>query len=333
MIEKYFRILLILFCAVAMTCSCIQKKVNEDSEELTALKGPYLGQQFPGTTPTVFAPNIVSTSLGERDATFSPDGTEFYYSITARSMGVILCVNKVGDHWTSPKVASFSGQYMDIEPAISPDGNRLFFASNRPAAGETDSKDFDIWYVERTDSGWSEPTNIGAPVNTDRDEFYPSVTLDGSIYFCAEYGDSEDLWRSRFENGTYLEPENLGDSVNTAAPEFNAFVAPDESYILFSSFGRDDDLGGGDLYISRNIGGNWTKARNLGRPVNSGALDYCPMVTPDGSMFFFTSRRIAAVPGKTKLTTYNDVEMLFNGIENGNDNIYWVNVDVLGIEE
>jgi len=53
------------------------------------LKGPYLGQNPPGMTPEVFAPNIISTDKRELNSVFSPDGKEFYF--TKRSDGVFKC--------------------------------------------------------------------------------------------------------------------------------------------------------------------------------------------------------------------------------------------------
>ena len=91
--------------------------------------------------------------------------------------------------------------------------------------------------------------------------------------------------------GQYAAAEALGDSVNSVFDEFNAFVDPAETFIIFSSFGRKDDQGNGDLYISKNINGVWASAVHVAAPVNSGALDYCPYISPDKKYFFFTSGR------------------------------------------
>ena len=74
-----------------------------------------------------------------------------------RAMWIVVSTLENGA-WTTPEIASFSGRFNDIDPAISPDGRRLFFASNRPTDGGTaPKKDFDLWVVEKTASGWSEP--------------------------------------------------------------------------------------------------------------------------------------------------------------------------------
>ncbi|WP_321538323.1 hypothetical protein [Flavobacterium piscinae] len=46
-------------------------------------------------------------------------------------------------------MVSFTGKYKDLEPFLSTDGLKLYFASNRPLTESGEPKDFDIWYVER----------------------------------------------------------------------------------------------------------------------------------------------------------------------------------------
>jgi Tol biopolymer transport system component len=265
------------------------------NEEFPVLKGEYLGQKPPGTVPEVFAPGIVSTRIGEFNAAFSPDGKEFYFSVNERSgretMKFMTCKN---DQWTPPQPVSFVSPQNDCDPLFSFDGRRLYFISTRPKKDRAGSRDWDIWYVEKTDTGWSEPINIGPPVNSEVDEYYVSLTQDGTIYFASNRAGglgSFDIYRSRFVDGQYMKPENLGDSINTRHLEHDPFIAPDESYLLFTSVDRPEGFGTGDLYISsRKKDGTWTKSKNLGKAFNSSGYDFCPIVSPDGKYFFFTRK-------------------------------------------
>ena len=290
----------------------------------------YFGLASPGKTPALFSPEIVSTRRNERDFTISPAGNVMFFSMVlpGNNLSAILYLRFDGFFWSEPKVTTFSGQYSDLEPAFSPDGNKLFFISKRPSGRDKNEDDYDIWYIENTDKGWSTPINVGAPVNTDRDEYYPSITSDGTLYFTSSREDSfggEDIYYSRFENGQYMLPINIGEPVNSNLYEFNAFVAPDESYLIFSSIGRDDDLGEGDLYIShRNQDTTWTKPRNMGKPINSEKLDYCPFVSPDGKFLFFTSQRIDPALKVPNYKNLPRILQLADGIENGLGNIFWV---------
>lgn len=263
------------------------------NKEVMVVKGEYFGQKPPGTTPEIFAPGIVSTNKSEFNAAFSPDGNDFFFSINEPSgRETMIYMRQVNDQWTTPQSAPFVSKQSDCDPFFSQDGSRLYFISTRPKKDKPDSKDWDIWYVERTDSGWSVPNNVGPPVNSDNDEYYVSLTREGTIYFASDraggFG-SFDIFRSEFVEGQYLKPENLGASVNTKYLEHDPFIAPDESYIIFTSVDRPNGFGAGDLYISfSRQDGSWTEAKNLGKAFNTSGYDFCPMVSPDEKYFFFT---------------------------------------------
>ncbi len=277
-------------------------------------------------SPAIFMEGDVSTNLNERDLAISPDGTEMLYTIQASQHALSTIIHRKktsGGKWSAPEVASFSGMYSDLEPAFSPDGRKIFFSSNRPlSAGKV--KDYDIWMVEKNNTGWSVPKNIGSPVNTSANEFYPSVTNNGSIYFTGEYSKGigkEDIFISKYSSGTYTEPVALDTAVNSKLWEFNAFVSPDESFILFTSYGRDSDKGGGDLYISQRRENKWQPAQPL-TLINSAQLDYCPFVT--NGKLYFTSGRHSIKGENEKAITYSELIKLYNGPANGSENIYWI---------
>jgi Tol biopolymer transport system component len=276
----------------------------------------------------IFMENIVSTNLNERDMAIAPDGKEMFYTIQAvqNAASTIITLKKLSNNkWSQPEVAPFSGKYSDLEPAFSPDGKKLYFSSNRPTDGQA-PKDYDIWYVEKTNGVWSVPKNLGSPVNTKANEFYPSVAISGTIYFTAEYEKGigkEDIYLSRWVNDAFTLPEPLDTAVNSSAYEFNAFVTPDERYIIFTSYGRKNDKGGGDLYIStKNSEGKWTPAKALSA-INSSRLDYCPYVTGDQKAFFFTSGR-HDLSSYEKTKTFADLTKTYNSVKNGSENIYWM---------
>ncbi|MCR9228226.1 MAG: hypothetical protein NXH90_12465 [Flavobacteriaceae bacterium] len=119
--------------------------------------------------------------LNVRDLCISQDGSQAFFTIQSplQDISQIAYIKKGNNGWTEPELMSFSSSYMDLEPFLSHDGKRLFFVSDRPLDDSTKvKKDFDIWYVERKAAGkaWSSPKNVGAPVNSDLNEFYPSLT-------------------------------------------------------------------------------------------------------------------------------------------------------------
>lgn len=280
----------------------------------------------------IFGEGIISTNLNERDMAISPDGNELFYTVASQNTyTAIVQLQKDGKgNWSKPELASFSGIYNDLEPAFSPDGKKLFFVSNRPLHGDS-VKDFDIWYLTKINGQWTNPVNLQAPVNTEANEFYPSVAANGNLYFTAAYPKGkgkEDIYVARWEGDKYADPVSLDSAINSPLYEFNAFVSPDERFIMFSSFGRNDDHGKGDLYISlKDTAGNWQPAKNLSM-LNSERLDYCPFVSPDKKIMFFTSEKINQQKFDLKRrASYADFMQLSNGVLNGFGNIYWISFD------
>ncbi|HXG64647.1 MAG TPA: hypothetical protein VNO70_06040, partial [Blastocatellia bacterium] len=269
---------------------------------------PYASNK-PIPEPVLFGEGIVSTAGDDLNAAFSPDGKTVYFSknVPVNRMGVILYSEHNNGRWSAPEVAPFSGQYSDYDPFFSHDGSKLFYISNRPVEAGKPKRDYDIWVVEKTANGWREARNLGGPINTEKDEFYPSLAADGTLVFSANRAGTKggfDLYKSKLVDGKYTEPENMGDAINSQFAEIDSYIAPDQSFIVFASYGRPDELGRGDLYISYYRNGAWTKAVNLGNKINSSAREYCPIGSPDGKYFFFTSFRGFADKTPEKPLTY-----------------------------
>ena len=328
-----------LFCVVPVVflvlvvASCSAPSTDSD---FPVLSGPYLGQHPPGATPELFAPGIVSTGLYTRDVAMSPDGTEFYYGVMAGGFAVIMEMKLVDGRWTEPRVAPFSGdpRFMDLEPHVSPDGQHFYWLSTRPPDGsEPDPEEAgewvnqDIWVMDRTGEGWSDPYNLGPPINTEASEFFPSVTLDGTMYFTRNDEDPEGsfIYRSRLVGGSYTEAEKLPPEVNSTTQQYNAFIAPDESYLILGVSGREDTQGGADYYVVfRNPDDTWTGPINMGETINQErGAEWSPYVSPDGRYFFFMSTRQAERDPLARLTL-EYLKELHDAPEGGNPGIYWV---------
>jgi len=298
-------------------------------------KHPY-ASDTPMTQPVMFGEGVVSTREDDLNAAFSPDGQTVFFTrnFPRNRLGVILFSEYKKGKWTPPQIAPFSGQATDYDPFFSADGSKIFYCSNRGADGKAKT-DYDIWYVEKTGNGWSAPKSAGASVNSAVDEFYPSLATDGTLYFSSNRQGGKgqyDVYRARWENGKFSEPENLGDGVNTALTELDNYISPDQKFIVFAGYNRKDDLGGGsgDLYISFNQNGVWTTAKNLGAPINSPQREYCPIGSPDGKYFFFTSfRGNLEKPLDKPLKNYQELMSLFNSPMNGRGNIFQIDISAL----
>ncbi len=265
---------------------------SEAAPVFPVLKGAYLGQPEPGDAPQRFAPGIVSGHGFDSEhspAVFSPDGKELYW--TKKWKGPMLFMEQRKDVWTAPETAPFISDYGDGEPIFSPDGKKLFFLSLRPIKpGDAGDKE-NIWYVERTAGGWSEPKPVSPRINAHDLHWLFSVADSGTIYFASikEGGlGLNDIYSSRLVNGAYEEPRNLGSVINSAGIDHTPFIAPDESYLIYVSSRGSSSPGDMKFYISyRDGNGTWMEPILLDERINSVSYALCPAVTPDGKYMFF----------------------------------------------
>ena len=204
-----------------------------DPQKFPELTGPYLGQTPPGKEARTFAPGIVV--LDHCTISLSPDGREIYWGT-----GTSIMMTKIENgRWTKPDYAPFSGKseidFYDDVPFVTPDNKKLFFTSRRPMPPEGGIKE-NIWFVERTAEGWSEPKPVSAEVNGMTLHWQVSVSNSGTLYFGGSSQDTfgaGDIYCSRLVDGYYTAPVNLGPVINSKDGESMPFIAPDESYILF----------------------------------------------------------------------------------------------------
>src|SRR6266568_9236604 len=134
----------------------------------------------PISEPAIFALGVISTGAYEVCPQFSPDGKTFYFvkSTPDANFWTIVFSRFENGKWNAPQVAPFSGQYSDADEFITRDGKQMFFISRRPVSGDISPNaagKLDIWVMEKTMSGeWGEPRNLGRPVNSDANEYYPT---------------------------------------------------------------------------------------------------------------------------------------------------------------
>jgi len=245
-----------------------------------------------------FLPTETEAIKNIRDCAISPNGNELYFTHQDPDFtySVIYRMFKENSVWSKPVKVFSCKKSMNMEPAFSPDGNCLYFVSNR-AWNDTKVTDFDIWYVERKSmyEAWSDPIHPDAPFNSSANEFYPSVDSSGNLYFTSDREGTkgkDDIFCASFNGSIYQPAYSLSDSINTNDTEYNACISPDGSFMIFGAYKRPDGFGSGDLYVSFALGnGNWSKAINLGSIVNSDLMDYCPFADLKNGILYFTSKR------------------------------------------
>ncbi len=257
---------------------------------------PVLTQKAVPEVARIFAPQVLSTPAPEFATTISPDGKLLLFNRTSDDRKTIYLMQSEWENgaWSKPKLASFAdSNYRDVDPFFTPDGRYLFFSSNRPRRGKA-GKDFNIWVVEKKETGWSKPVALGKSVNTPEDEIFTSLTADGHLYFTRMGEDARSIVRSELAGKKYqigvVQPIPTGDS------RFgNPAISPNEKFLIFHADGLDG-FGKADLFLSwRNADGAWSEPQNLGVYVNSPEVEFAPSISPDGQWLYFTSERAGMV--------------------------------------
>jgi hypothetical protein len=292
----------------------------------------------------ILGPGVISTGLQETSAAVTADGNTVYFmrSDFAEQDDTILVSHRKGKVWSIPEVASFSGQWHDSEPALSPDGKRLFFVSNRPVTpggsplmtelGGHRFPGTNLWYVEQRASGtWSDPVHVDGPLN-DGDQIYnPSVAASGNVYFSAHGPDSGKAYQIYMArpnaNGGYGAPERaeLGD---VAQNRMDPGIDPAERYIVYAG-NEGDSVGSADIYISfRGADGKWSKPEHLPGDVNSASLDIAPAPGRIFGELYLSSNRADAPRYPKARDDLASLQHRLASPENGSRNIWSFNISL-----
>lgn len=203
--------------------------------------------------------------------------------------------HKENGEWTK---AVFAGAPLNTHgnegaQCISPDGQYLYFTGcNRPGGMGS----CDIYVSRKIGDRWSQPKNIGYPLNTESWESQPSISPDGkTLYFSSNRKGTKgsmDIWKCVLnQDGSANEPVNLGDSVNTPGMEAAPFIHPDGQTLYFASNGHPG-LGGMDLFYTRMLDTSWGKPVNIGYPINTCADEINLLVNAKGNFAYIASDKL-----------------------------------------
>jgi len=260
-----------IFATTALTLSAsLISSTSHAGDDLSSLKGPYLGQTPPGMTAKPFAPGIVVTDGWEYGLTFMPSMKEAYFlrNNAETDKHEIVRLKYKDGAWHKTIAGPRQGQ-----PIISPDGKTMHLGRR---------------YKERSEAGWSEVKSLAAPFK-DMLIMRLSASASGTYYFDTYDKDnlSFPIRYSRLIDGKRKEPKALSKEINTGTHMSHPFIAPDESYLIWDAK-REDGYGDSDIYISfRQQDDAWGPAINLGDKINTDAWEAAASVTPDGKYLFF----------------------------------------------
>lgn len=275
--------------------------IHVQQNDFPVLRGPYLGQKPPGTTPELFAPRIISTCTQHSSVYFSRDGKQVYFSRMFPRPSVIMYMHEENGQWTPPQIVCEG-----LTPGIAPDGKIVFFSTSIPT--------WKLYKLLKTCDGWTEPELLPSHINFQKRQDTPYINSDGTLYFCSMFGKADGIYKSRLRNGEYMQPERVEYGISDESANFSPYVALDDSYMIFSS--TRPGYGISDLYISfHNKDGRWTQPKNMGPKINTAAKESFPFVSFDGKYLFFMSNRVSALNNTP--------------IPDGPGNVYWVDAGII----
>lgn len=266
-IKRLSYILLLGFAIFMIMCGC-------DS------KADYYGQTPPDDTAEIFAEGIISTDdYDEYPCSFTPDyQTMVFGGLNAKRERHLFISNRTDNGWTEPERINPTGMN-EMEPVFSPNGKRLYFASE---SERRKGKPHTLYVSEYTNGMLSPPQKLPDTINSPYVEYYCSEADGGNLYFTQE---NKGLMVSRQVDGEYIEAELLAVPSGYSMVS-HPYISPDESFILFDAR-SSNGYGSADIYIAFMNGQEIGEPINLGEKINSSDWDAMPMMSPDGKYLFF----------------------------------------------
>lgn len=216
----------------------------------------------------------------------SPDGKEMFWMVFVKlseeefTTQVMHTYVDENGKWTEPGIPAFAKERMTSEHLFSPDGKKLFFYSVEGNEQNRKTK-----YVEKTDSGWSEPK---------ADEFYlkPSLsfTRSGAAYFsghCEGKPWNSGIFCAQYSDSGYTSIQALDAVINSPFIDYTPWISPEGDYLMFTS-SRPSAEEKMFLHISfKNRAGTWSTPQRMNEKISFSGQARFPSISPDEKYIFF----------------------------------------------
>jgi outer membrane protein OmpA-like peptidoglycan-associated protein len=174
----------------------------------------------------------ITSRLNDGPVTFSRNGDTVYFSrnlvvegkpkeleSVRNKLGIFYAV-KADNKWTKVRELRFNNEWFNLTtPYLSPDGNRLYFASDKDGGfGGSD-----LYYCNWKNGFWDSPVNLGPVINTKGNEAFPFVTSGGELFFSSDGHPGmggKDIYYSRMADTSWIKPILLEAPVNSTSNDF-----------------------------------------------------------------------------------------------------------------
>ncbi len=261
-----------------------------DSAKIEHLIDIALFRNYAYAHPVPYHPEKLPPTINTKWDEYFPDisAMGMLYFTRKKQNEDIYFSQKKQNTWTQAKpFKTINTNNQEGACSISPDGKVMIFTRCTPTAG------CDLYITKQINGKWTRPEKLPAPINTSAWESQPCLANNGqTLYFVSSRPGGKgklDIWAVDYIHGKWTHLRNLGDSINTPGNEMSPFLHFDNKTLYFAS-DYHPGLGGYDIFYSRKINGHWTKAKNIGYPINTDKDDVRMIVTALGDTALFSSQ-------------------------------------------
>jgi len=204
-------------------------------------------------------PGFINSNFHEGPATFDAQKNTIFFTrnnvekgIQKRSKDGVLKIQiysatTADNRWDVVTPFTLNNpDYIYCHPSLSPDGSRIYFASDMPGG----FGGLDIYYSEKSGDTWAQPVNLGQYVNTQWNDAFPYIHSTGTLYFASDglpgLG-GLDVYSVRFGGRDWMDVKNLGYPINTSQDDFG-FILDSTNKSGYVSSNRDGGKGSDDIY-------------------------------------------------------------------------------------
>ena len=180
----------------------------------------------------------------------------------------------------------------DEKTMVFTQGNKNNFSGDVDLSDDPDYQTDNIFCSKKVNWQWEKPVNITSQLSSKHAKMVPtSLSADGKdLYIIIDKNDNGDVYVSHYENGKWSKAKKLNKNINTRYWESHACISVDGKSLYFTS-DRPGGYGGLDIYVShKNEKGEWGKAKNLGKTINSKYDEETPFILDDGKTLYFSSQ-------------------------------------------
>lgn len=202
-------------------------------------------------------PGNLNTMMAEGPVTFSASQDTIYFTRLVNEEGqpaldrrgrnyykLFMAVRSGGDDWGNITQMRFTegDAFHYMHPAVSADGSRVFFTSNRTGS----YGGFDLWVSELFNGRWGDPYNLGPTINTEGQEGYPFMHADGTLYFSSDLREGfggYDVFAAHERFNAFTNIENFRLGINSPRDDYGVVMNEDKSEgFVTSNRDGDDDI-------------------------------------------------------------------------------------------